>query len=114
MHRYGQATGEFLQVGGKSPSKVRGGFLLVGLALPSPGPSGQAYLGFTHPTPMYSLSVAVDSQTTEDRLRSKPQGPENERYLPSLIWTSDDLLCRSWHSGSKQVSCLEVYFLLKP
>jgi len=32
VHRYGQATGEFLQVGGKSPSKVRGGFLLVGLA----------------------------------------------------------------------------------
>ncbi|OWK01859.1 NT5E, partial [Cervus elaphus hippelaphus] len=34
VHRYGQATGEFLQVGGKSPSKARGGSPLTRTSRP--------------------------------------------------------------------------------
>lgn len=92
VYRYGQSTGEFLQVGGKSPCKVGWAFLLVGLAPPLPEPLGQACLGFHTPNTNAQPFQWPDHWS---RLASEPQGPENEHHLPSLIWTSDGL-GRSW------------------
>lgn len=108
VHRYGLSTGEFLQVGGKSPSKMKWDFLLVGLA-PLTRTSMTRLVGvFPHPTPMHSLSVVVDSQTTETRSGSKPQGLGTEHCLPTLIWTLDGLSAGAGPANSKQVNCLEA------
>lgn len=49
VHRYGQSTGEFLQVGGKSLSQVRRDFLLVGFPLSlHQDLCGQACSAFPH------------------------------------------------------------------
>ena len=47
VHRYGQSTGEFLQVGGKSPSHVRWDSQWDGPAPSSPGPLWPSLLKFS-------------------------------------------------------------------